>query len=95
VYVEELTEMDERTPAEDDVMVEAALLQLLLALHPAQVTFPELLRMMAMDETDFVQRDTVEQAVGELVGDGLAHRNGEVIFASRAAVRCDELLFRQ
>ncbi len=86
--------MDERTPAEDDALVEAAVLQLLLALHPAQVTFAELQRLMAMDEADFNQRDSAERAVRELVGAGLAHRNGEVIFASRAAVRCDELLSR-
>jgi hypothetical protein len=83
-----------RTPAEEDDAVEAAVLQLLLALHPAQVTFHELLRLMTMDVDDFDQRDTADRAVDELVAVGLAHRNGEVIFASRAAVRCDELLSR-
>lgn len=86
--------MDEKTPAEDDTQVEAAILQLLLALHPAQVTFAELLRLMAMDEADFQQRDTAERAVYELGGSGLLHRNGEAVFASHAAVRCDELLSR-
>ncbi len=85
---------DSRTPAEDDVAVEAAVLQLLLALHPAQVTLAELLRMMAMDEADFGQRDAAERAVAELAAAGLLHRNGEVLLLSRAAVRCDELLSR-
>ena len=83
-----------RTPAEEDDSVEGAALQLLLALHPAQVTFSELLRLMTMDEADFDQRDTADRAVDALVAVGLAHRNGDVIFASRAAVRCDELLSR-
>jgi hypothetical protein len=87
--------MDEiQKPAEDDAAIEAAVLQLLLALHPAQVTFAELLRLMTMDEADFDQRDTTERAVDELAATGLAHRNGEAIFASHAAVRCDELLSR-
>lgn len=86
--------MDERTPEVDDAKVEAAILQLLLAMHPAQVTFAELARLMAMDPVDFDQRDTVDQAVCELAGSGLLHRNGEAIFASHAAVRCDELLSR-
>jgi hypothetical protein len=83
-----------RTPAEEEEIFEAAVLQLLLSLHPAPVTFDELLRMMAADKADFAQRDPVEQAVDELVACGLAHRNGELLIASRAAVRCDELLFR-
>lgn len=83
-----------RNPAEDDAAVETAVLQLLLALHPAQVTFAELLRLMSMDEADFDERDTAERAVDELAGVGLVHRNGEVVFPSRAAVRCDELLSR-
>jgi hypothetical protein len=83
-----------RTPAEEDDSVEAAVLQLLLALHPAQVTFSELLRLMTMDEADFDQRDTTDRAVDALVAVGLAHRRGDLIFASRAAVRCDELLSR-
>jgi hypothetical protein len=87
--------MDEtRTAGEDDTAVEAAILQLLLALHPAQVTFAELLRMLTMDEADFGQRDTAERAVEELAAAGLMHRNGDVLFLSRAAVRCDELLSR-
>jgi hypothetical protein len=87
--------MDEtRTAGEDDTAVEAAVLQLLLALHPAQATFAELLRMMTMDEGDFGQRDTAERAVEELGAAGLLHRNGEVLLLSRAAVRCDELLSR-
>jgi hypothetical protein len=83
-----------RNPIDEDEAIEAAVLLLLLALHPAQVTFNELMRLMAMDEGDFAQRDTLEGAVVELIGSGLAHRNGEVIFLSRAAVRCDELLSR-
>jgi hypothetical protein len=87
--------MDEtRTAGDDDTAVEAAILQLLLAMHPAQVTFGELLRMLTMDEADFGQRDTAERAVEELSAAGLVHRNGDVLLLSRAAVHCDELLSR-
>jgi hypothetical protein len=85
---------DSRNQVEDDAAIEAAVLQLLLALYPAQVTFEELLRMMTMDETDFGQRDTAEQAVEELAASGLMHRNGDLLIPSRAAVRCDQLLSR-
>ncbi len=83
-----------RTPAEEDDAIEAAVLQLLLALHPAQVTFQELLRLMTVNTADFDQRDAADRAVNALVAVGLAHRNGEVVFVSRAAMRCDELLSR-
>jgi DNA-binding HxlR family transcriptional regulator len=85
--------MDEiRTPAEDDAAVESAVLQLLLALHPAQVSFDELLREIGGGECDFAQRDGLERALRDLAAAGLLHRNGNLVLPSRAAVRCDELL---
>jgi hypothetical protein len=81
-----------RTPAERDVATEAAVLLHLLDLHPAQLSFEELLREIAADPGDFAQRDAVERAVRDLAASGLLHRNGELLLASRAALRCDELL---
>lgn len=83
-----------RDPADAEAAVEVAVLMLLLSVHPAQVTFDELLRMMTAHEPDFGERDAIGLAVEELAASGLAHRNGEAVFASRAAVRCDELLSR-
>jgi hypothetical protein len=68
-----------------------AVLELLLAVHPAQLTLTELAREIAQAEAGAADRE-IEGAVGELLGAGLAHRQGELVLASRAAVRCDQLL---
>jgi hypothetical protein len=80
-----------RTPAEDDARTEAAVLRWLLALHPAQITFAELLREVCEEPEDFAQRDAIERAVRDLVAAGLVHRHGEFVVPSRAALRFDEL----
>jgi hypothetical protein len=85
--------MDEiRPPAEQDAATEAAVLRRLLDLHPAQVSFDELLREIASDPGDFSQRDAAERAVRDLAASGLLHRNGALILPSRAALRFDRLL---
>ena len=81
-----------RTPAEEDGAVEAAVLRQLLALHPVQVVFEELLREIAVDPDDFAQRDSVERAVRDLAAAGLLHRRDDLVMPSRAALRFDELL---
>jgi hypothetical protein len=87
------TKMDEiRTPLDEDTIVEAAVLQQLLFLHPAQLSFEELLRELAGGADDFGERDAVERAVRDLAAAGLLHLNGELIVPSRAALRFDELL---
>jgi len=80
-----------RSPSAQDTTVEAAVLRQLLALHPIQLTVGELAREIGETE-DFTQTDSVERAVRELVAAGLAHRTGEVVIPSRAALRLDELL---
>jgi hypothetical protein len=80
------------TPAEDDAKVEAAVLHHLLALHPAQASLDELVREIGGGLDDFDHRDAVERAVRDLGAAGLLHRSGELVQASRAAVRLDELL---
>lgn len=85
--------MDEiRTPTDDDAAVEAAVLGQLLAHHPGQITFDELVREIAPGAGDFSQRDAVERAVRDLGAAGLVHRSGELVLPSRAARRFDELL---
>jgi predicted transcriptional regulator len=83
--------MDEnRSPRAEDTTIEAALLRQLLALHPIQLTVRELAR--EIDADDFAQTDAVERAVRELAAAGLAHRVGEIVIPSRAALRLEELL---
>jgi hypothetical protein len=81
-----------RTPAEDDATVEGAVLRLLLELHPALISFAELLREISAGAPDFAQRDAVERALRDLAAAGLVHRNGDLVLPTRAAVRFDELL---
>lgn len=83
---------DIRTPAREDAAAEAAVLRQLLALHPVQITFEELLREIAVEPEDFVQRDAVERAVRDLAAAGLLHRCEDFVLPSRAALRFDELL---
>jgi hypothetical protein len=83
---------DIQSPAGEDATVESAVLLRLIVLHPAQITFEELLREIAVDPEDFAERDAVERAVRDLAAAGLAHRNDEFVVPSRAALRFDELL---
>jgi hypothetical protein len=83
---------DIRRPVDEDAMIESAVLAQLLALHPMQVTFEELLREVAGQPEDFGQRDAVERAVRDLAAAGLVHRGDDFVVPSRAAVRFDELL---
>jgi hypothetical protein len=80
-----------RTPGAEDTAVEAAVLRQLLALHPVQLTLTELQREIG-EPGDFALTDAVERAVRDLAAAGLAHRSGDVVLPSRAALRLDELL---
>lgn len=81
-----------RGPAEEDAKTESAVLQYVLALHPAQTSFDELLREFDREAGDFAQRDAVERAVRDLTSAGLLQRNGQLVLPTRAALRFDELL---
>jgi hypothetical protein len=86
-------DMDEiQTTGMEDTMIEAAVLQQLLALHPVQLTLSDLKREIADENSEFALRDAVDRAVRELTAAGLALRNGEIVLPSRAALRFDELL---
>lgn len=89
----DVDEIDQReTPYGDDTGTEAAVLQQLLFLHPAQVSFEELLREVAADPADFGQRDAVERAVRDLGAIGLLRRADDLVLPTLAALRFDELL---
>jgi len=89
--------MDERetsqSTAERDAATESAVLQLVLALHPAPVTFAELTRELDA-EVDAAARDALERAVRDLSGVGLLHRRADLVLPTRAALRFDELMER-
>jgi hypothetical protein len=88
-----MSETDDRwTPAAEDAVTESAVLQQVLAFHPAQVTVNELVREIAGDSADFGERDGVERAVRDLAGAGLLHRHDTFVVPTRAALRFSELL---
>ena len=70
---------------------EQAVLALLLHAHPAQRSIDEVVRELSDGPDEFAARDAIHNAVRDLVGAGLLHRNGQFVFATRAAVRFDEL----
>lgn len=85
---------DDRSPAErEDDRIQQAMLSLLVGIHPAQRSVEELVLEMTVGQppAEFSPRDGVERAIRDLVGAGLAHRHGPFVFATRAAVRADEL----
>jgi hypothetical protein len=90
-----MSETDERwTPAVEDLATESAVLQQVLAFHPAQTTVGELVREIAGDTPGFAERDAVERAVRDLTGAGLLHRHDAFVVPTRAALRFNELLDR-
>jgi hypothetical protein len=80
----------ERRAHEADIL-QSAVLTIILDAHPAQRSEDELIRELTAEPREVSKRDAVENAIRELVGAGLAHRNGCFVFATYAAVRFDEL----
>jgi hypothetical protein len=82
----------------DEDVAQQSVLAVLLDAHPGQRSVDEVVLELcggrdALGERDeFGERDLVENAIRELVGAGLLHRHGAFLFATRAAVRFDELL---
>lgn len=67
------------------------LLGMLLDYHPGQLSFQEIVRILHEGEIRPNSHNDVAVALDDLVGHGLAHRHGDFIFASVAAVRFNEL----
>jgi len=78
-----------RSTAEEDAALEAAVLQLVLSLHPAALTMDELAREMGEGGNE-----ALERAVRDLAAAGLLHRSDDFVLPTRAALRFDELLER-
>lgn len=89
-----MDEIDHSTPMAADDATESAVLQQLLALHPAQVTAAELVREVGGESPGFAERDAIERAVRDLTGAGLLHSQGDFVLPTRAALRFSQLLDR-
>ena len=74
--------------AVEDARDQAQALREVLFIHPETLTFDELVRVMTVGSTVFVERDRVERAVRELIAGGLLHprTDDDLIRATRAAV---------
>jgi hypothetical protein len=72
--------------------VETVVLEMLLALHPAQLTVEELVRELGQAPTGGSAGTVVEEAVRNLIAAGLLHRHGPFVVPTRAALRFDRLL---
>jgi hypothetical protein len=78
---------------EDEMQI--AVLRFLLDPRPAPVTLDEILtEFIGLDDGTFSERDRIRNAVRDLACAGLAHRHGEFVMPSRAAVRFSELAGR-
>jgi hypothetical protein len=82
---------DQRTVAEMIDGKATAILTFVFELHPAHIHLDEMMKEMARDPANAADRDDVNVALNDLVRVGLLHRQGEFVFASRAAVRGHEL----
>jgi hypothetical protein len=86
-----MTCCSEPTPASEDDKAEQAVLALLLDAHPAHLSLDEVVRELTDRPDDFAPRDRVNNAVRDLAAAGLVHCHGAFVFASRAAVRFEDL----
>ncbi len=75
-----------------DIRDQGVVLIHLLALHPAPLRLPELVREVAAGSTDFTAQDRFKRAARDLVGVGLLFECGELVLPTRAASRFNEIL---
>lgn len=71
--------------------IASAVLEVVFDDHPAHLSVEEVIREVATDPANVGERCDVADAIRDLAGVGLLHRNGEFVFATRAAVRAAEL----
>lgn len=72
--------------------MQIAVLRFLLDPRPAPLTLEEILtEFVGLDDGSFSERDRIQNAVRDLACSGLAHRHGEFVIRTRAAVRFGEL----
>jgi hypothetical protein len=80
------------SPAQIQDEMQIAVLRFLLDPRSAPLTLDEVLtEFIGLDDGTFSERDRIRCAVRDLVCAGLAHRHGEFVMPSRAAVRFGEL----
>ena len=85
-------------PEREDREDQASVLRTVIDLHPVQVSVSELISELALDPSEFSERDRIERAVRDLSGVGLLHRHAflnrpdALIVPTRAAIQAYLLL---
>jgi hypothetical protein len=81
-------EADEKfvNTAAEDARDRAEVLREVLGLYPETLTLEELIRELTVASTEFSEHDRIQRAVRDLTAGGLLHRNGDLVFPTRAAV---------
>jgi hypothetical protein len=78
--------------AEREDAVQWSVLSLLILAYPAQRSIDEVVsELLGARPDEFNLRDDINNAIRDLAGAKLIHRHGPFVFASRAAVRFDQL----
>jgi hypothetical protein len=80
------------TTLAQDERDQAAVLTLLLLLHPAHLTAAELIRELTAGSVDFEGEDRFKRAIRDLRGVGLIQQVGDLVLPTRAALAFDQLL---
>jgi hypothetical protein len=75
----------------EDTMAQSAVIALVLAEHPTQITGAELAREFCKSAEDFSERDALDRAIRDLVGGGLLRLQGDSVLPTRAALHFDRL----
>lgn len=78
--------------AAQDLKDQAVVLTHVLAVQPAQLIVPELVREIGAGVAEFAEGDALERAVRDLTGLGLLRCPGGIVVPTRAAIRFNELL---
>lgn len=76
----------DRTNNEEDLRDQVVVLTQVLALHPAHLTLPDLVREITAGASDFAARDRYQRAVDDLCRAGLLHASDGLVFPTRAAL---------
>jgi hypothetical protein len=83
--------MTDRHREADHDRIASAVFEVVLDDYPALMSIEEVIREVASDPVDFGDRNDITNAIRDLTKEGLLHRCGEFVLATRAAVRATEL----
>lgn len=81
----------DRTNYEEDLRDQSVVLTHVLALHPAHLTTPELVREVVGGSADFEPDDRHERAVDDLCGAGLLNPAAGLVLPTRVALHFHRL----